>query len=732
MMSAGLLGAATSSPAEPAAPEPATAAPPDDGKKVEEMIVEGRRYGVEKLSSPLFTRPLLDTPKTVTVVDDALLQQQQRRSLRDSLRNVTGIAIQAGEGNPPGGTDAVTIRGFSARNDIFVDGIRDVGLFFRDPFDAKRIEVLKGPGSAIAGRGNVGGTINIVSRMPDLENRVAGEASVGSDDFYRATADVNRVLNEEYGIAFRANTMFHDADIPGRDEVTSERWAIAPALAFGLGRDTTINLHYFHQEEDDLPDGGIPNGRNQSLAGSGFEGRPAPVSRDSFFGHTTDFREVETDRLTLRIDHAFTPAISLRSQFRWAVTSTDQIISSPRLFGSPTTLDQTTEAVGNQKPRKQRDSILIGQTNLTFDFDTLGIGHTVVTGIEASREESRNRRRLDANGPTTSLFEPRPRAADPIFFNGTTAKTQTDVVAVYAFDTIEITPKWLLSGGFRYDHVRSQAKSFDETGTLPGFVIDLENKDDEVSGNVGLVFKPIDSVSLFAAWGTSFETNARSDIVQLAGGNNNPPTTPEQFELDPERTESFEVGGKWAALDGRLTLTGSLFQITKTDARTPGADPSDPPVVLDGEQRIRGAEVGIVGAPLPQWNVFAGYTFLDGEVSESNNDFEEGNRLPLTPEHSFTFWTAYDVLPDLTLGGGLQYVARLTSNIKTSPTGNFTIRTGDYVLLDLFAEYRFTERLSARLNLDNVTDEFYFIGVSSGQSIPGPARSLRFALIADF
>lgn len=296
----------------------------------EEVIVTGERYDVEKLSSPKYVRPLVDTPQTVNVVSDQLLIEQGRRTLRDTLRNVTGISLQAGEGNPPGG-DNLKIRGFSARDDILVDGIRDVGNYFRDPFNAERVEVTKGPASAFGGRGNVGGTVNIVSRLPKLDNTATAEFSIGTGDLYRTTADVNRVLSEENGIALRINAMGHSADEPGRDHVKNERWAIAPSLAFGLGSPTVVTLSYLHLEQDDVPDYGLPNARNLTLAGSGLEGAVAPVDSSNFYGYGSDYRDVVVDTATLRLEHSFSDAIALRSQVRYGRTHNDTVISAPPL-----------------------------------------------------------------------------------------------------------------------------------------------------------------------------------------------------------------------------------------------------------------------------------------------------------------------------------------------------------------------------------------------------------------
>src|SRR5690606_23565365 len=140
----------------------------------------------------------------------------------------------------------------------------------------------------------------------------------------------------------------------------------------------------------------------------------------------------------------------------------------------------------------------------------------------------------------------------------------------------------------------------------------------------------------------------------------------------------------------------------RDDARTPGVNPSDPPVVLDGEQRVRGAEVQVVGKLLPRWNMFAGYTYLDGEVTESNNAFEVGQRLDGTPAHSASVWTSYGLTDKLLIGGGFQHVSSRTSNIRQSATANFVITTPSYTVFDLFSEYRMSDTIGLRANLYNV------------------------------
>ncbi|MDZ4374166.1 MAG: TonB-dependent siderophore receptor [Phenylobacterium sp.] len=696
------------------------------GASVDEVVVTG--YVAKGLTTPQHVLPVVDTPQSTTIVPDKLLAEQGRRTLRDSMRNITGISFQAGEGNPPGGGDSFSVRGFSARDDIYVDGVRDPGNYFRDPFYAERIEVTKGPASAFAGRGNVGGSVNIVTRSPTLSQRSAAELSIGTADLFRGTADVNMVLSEAAGVALRINAMAHSADEPGRDHVRNKRWAFAPSLAIGLERDTTLTLTYLHLEQDDRPDLGIPNARNFSLLNSGFAGRPAPVDRSNFYGYSTDYRDVKTDMGTARLTHRFNDAVSFRSQARYARVHNDQIASAPRFVGNVTTLGPATLAVGNFKPRDQVDKLAVLQNDLTVVFGGEAMRHTLVAGFEIVDESSHNRRRLDANGPSTNLFDPVYQAAQTLAYNGTRARLDTETVSAYLFDTVELGEQFRIVAGLRYDDADTRVRGFDDNRIAPGFVTDLKGSDREWSGNAALVYKPTPDSSLYVAYGTAFEPSGRAEIVQLAGGNNSAPTTAAAFDVDPETTRSFEVGAKADVAGGLLSLAAAAFQIERDNARTPGVNPGDPAVVLDGEQRVRGFELQAVGAPVEGWNVFAGYTYLSGKVTKSNIALEVGQRLDNTPRHSAVIWTSYDLTPELTLGGGVQYVGKRRSDVRASATGNITIEVKDYAVLDAFAEYKLTPAMKVRLNLYNLGNTRYFQSFSSGQSIPSASRSAVLSL----
>lgn len=711
--------------------EPATKDDVQRGKVLPEVSVEGQApppYKAEVLSSPKRPQAIQDIPQTVQVLTEEMLEIQGTKTLRDALRNVTGISFQAGEGNPPSG-DQLKIRGFSARDDILVDGVRDTGVFFRDPFNVETIEVTKGPASAFAGRGSSGGTINQVSKAPSLKQKREIEAGIGTDSLYRITADINQPLESIRG-AFRLNLMSHQNDQPGRDEVENKRFGIAPSIAFGLGTPTRFTLSYMYMRQDNRPDSGLPNSRNASLQNSGFGGKVAPVNFSNYYGHSTDYQDLETHQATFRFEHDFNDKVSVRNQLRYGHTSNDSIFSSPRFSpGGLTTLNANTLVVGNQKPRDQDNELLINQTDLTFKFMTGAIRHHLVTGLELSREDSENKRRLDANGPATNLLDPQLRAAAPIAYNGTRARLDLETTALYVSDIITLTPQWDINAGLRWDRVKTKVRALND-GRVPGYSQDLSRTDTEVSGNVGLIFRPIPTLSLYAGYGSSFDPSGRAEIVQLAGGNNNLPVTAADFNLKPERTRSYEVGAKWNALGESLLIHGALFRTERFNGRTRG--PADIATVLNGVQEVQGIELSATGRVTSRLNLFAGYTFQDSEVKKSNDAVQLGQELDNTPRHTFNAWATYQLTNELSVGGGVQYVDTRNNIIASSASTDLVVVVDNYWLFDAVALYQVSKDLKLRLNVYNLMDEKYLFEVAGGQSIPGAGRAAVLSAIHSF
>ena len=646
-------------------------------------------------SSPKYTQPLRDTPQTISIVPRAVIEEQGAQSLTDVLRNVPGLTVAAGEGGAPAG-DNLTLRGFNARNDIFVDGVRDIGAQSRDSFNMEQVEVVKGPQSAMTGRGSSGGSINLVSKTPAVSRFFNGSFQFGTYKLARGTADVNVPLNDR--TAFRLNVLGHKSGVPGRNVVDSNRWGVAPSLAFGLGTPTRLTLSYYKLKQDNISDFGIPWVPNTHNVLEAYRDQPAPVPRDTFYGFKDrDKEKLNADLGTIRVEHDLNDGVTLRNQFRFGQTSRDSIASPPR-FDSP----DTTVIRRNMRAWLNDDTVADNQTDVTAHFATGAVRHSVVAGTAFTRE---NNTRTNRSAPhsLTTLLNPDPNDVyeDVIMVSPVVGDLTGNTQAVYAFDTLSFGRYVQVNGGVRGE--RFAADGLTNTGEP----IDTVSK--MLSTRAGLVFRPLSIGSLYVSYGTSF--NPAFEGLGFVSGDNDP-------NLDPEKTYTTEVGSKWDLVNGRLLLAGALFNVAKTNARTPGLLPGDPPQVLDGRQRVRGAELSATGNITPAWTVFSAYTLLDSRVIESNSPEQIGNRFPQTPKHAFSSWTTYAFPWRVTLGGGLRYVGRRYNNINNARS------VDGYWMVDAMAQVPVRDWLDIRANLTNAANVYYFERVGGGHVIPGASRAL--------
>jgi len=663
-------------------------------------------------SSPKYTEPLRDTPQTMTVISRELIQEQGATTLREALRNVTGISIQAGEGGGGLPGDNLSIRGFAARNDIFVDGVRDFGAYTRDPFNVEQIEVTKGPASLYAGRGSTGGSLNLASKSPGLAAFQGATLGVGLDNFSRATIDVNQPIADIDGAAFRVNAMWNQGDTPGRDEVESKRWGVAPSLAFGLGTPTRVTLSYSHLAQDNVPEYGLPWVPPTNVPLAEYADQPAPVDFDNFYGLTDrDYEETVTGVATAKIEHDLNDAFTLRGLLRHGRAERDSIITAPRFVGNDSTqLNRQLQA------RDLTDTILAQQTDLTGTFKTGNVEHATITGFEVAREGSKNYARTGPTAPVADLFNPDPGQPylGPITRTGAFTESEAETVALYASDTVKLNEKWQVIGGLRWDRFNIDFDSVATTGEVTPF----ERTDEMLSWRAGVVNKPLPNGSIYASYGTSFNPSA--------DGNTGLSLTTALVDLEPEKSRGYELGTKWDLLGNRLALSAAVFRTEKTNARTPGVDPGDPPTVLEGEQRVDGVEIGVNGSFTSRWSAFFGFTHLESEILKSNTPAEVGKELPNTPENSVSLWTTYRLRRGLEVGAGAQFVDdrfNNATNVRTAP---------DYLLFDAMASYRLNERFNLRLNVTNLTDERYIDRVGGGHFIPGTGRAVSLSTDIDF
>lgn len=700
--------------------------------RLPEVEVRGREesYKTEEPSSQKYTEPLRNVPQTFTIVPEAVFKEQGATSLRDVLRGVAGITFSAGEGGVPTG-DNLTIRGFSARTDLFIDGVRDFGSYSRDPFNFEQVEVIKGPASNYSGRGSTGGSVNLVSKSPHLKPSYGTTLGLGTDEYKRVTLDLNQPITE--GTSLRFNALFHDADTPGRDAVTEKRYGFAPSLAVGLGSPTQVILSYFYLTQENIPDNGLPwtQASNTDPRLATLPNQAPPVDFSNFYGIASrDYVKTRTHIATLKVDHEFDESMTLRNLFRYGKTDLDDVAVRPRFKnltpsggGAPTFGTTITREAAT---RDSEDGILSNQTDLTLRLKTGKVAHTVVTGIEYSRETFENFARTRPNGPDTDLFNPNPNDV-PLTSVGTRAnapKTETEAttIALYVFDTLKLGEGWQVSGGLRWEsfdvETTCERTKGTETNTncIPPAGSNIQRltaKDEVLSWRAGVVYEVAENGSVYAAVGTSF--NPAGEGLSLRDA----PTSTSSPNLDPEENQSYEVGTKWDLFKKKLALSLAFFRTEKTNARTEDPVNTTDIVVLEGKQRVDGLEIGAAGSITDAWKIFGGYAYLESEVVSSKNAAQVGNELARTPKQTLSVWTVYQFPWNLDVGVGAQFVDKQFSSDQISS------RRGapSYWLVDAMLAYPVRDNLTLRLNGFNLTDEKYLAKLGGGHVVPGAGPS---------
>jgi len=704
------------------APHMAQAADSQDSKAISlgatsitgEAQQDETSYKTEKSASQKITAPLVDTPRSVTVIPQQVLKDTAALNLQDALRTVPGITFGAGEGGNPQG-DRPIIRGFDAQGDTYIDGVRDTGAQSREIFDIESIEVSKGPNSAVGGRGSAGGSINLVSKQPKDHDFADAGFVYGSDQTRRYTLDVNRKFLDT--AAFRLNLMSHEQNVAGRDSVNYDRWGVAPSLTFGLGTENRLNLSYYHMESNDLPDSGIPYGYSSATATAHVHDRPDNGGDSTnFYGlKDRDFRKTRADISTISFEHDFNDDMTLKNTFRHGNSGQNYILTQPddsklnvnkygTVWRRANTLVSNTETTTNQ-------------TDLYGKFDLLGLKNSYSTGIELTREVSRSSSynystsALTNCSPTgtgnsvggncTSLSDPTPNDAygGVITRNYATTKTAANTRSIYALDTIELTPQWLLNLGTRYD-------SFDTTANSP--TVHASSDNNFWNWQAGLTYKPAQNGSIYASFATS-ATPPGGLVGQ--GQDGNPLTAGTAIsDLEPETTKNYEVGTKWDLFDERVSLTAAVFRTEKTNTRVLV---SSGVYENAGESRVDGVELSASGKITDKWQVFAGYSYLDSELVSSGlvgrngavtagAASQAGNQMPNVPKNSATLWTTYQLAPKLTIGGGAFYVDEVYGD-----TAN-TVYVPSYTRFDAMAAYKLNKTVDFQVNVQNLTDKLYY------------------------
>jgi len=652
-------------------------------------------------ASPKFSEGPLDTPQTITAVPQEVMQQQGITTLRDALRNVAGISLAAGEGGAQG--DNLTIRGFAARNDLFIDGMRDFGSYYRDPFNTQEVEVLQGPSSVTFGRGSTGGVVNQATKAPGLARFISGDLDFGTDLTRRAAVDIDQPLSSlGKGAAFRLNLMGNEGNVAGRDVAENRRFGAAPSLILGLGTPTRWTFSYFHQNADDIPDYGLPwlfNG-------------PAPVDRTNYYGFKNgNYLRTYDDIGTIKVEHDVNGLITLRNQIRYANYVRDALITEAQIPAG-TTLATPLSSIAVNRHEIGVDSVetfLDEQLDMTAHFNTGFIQHSVVSGVEAGRETSAPTRPTWTNVPTTSLLDP--DADQALAGNATitsSVHTRSITGAAYVLDTMKFGKHWDLTGGFRWDR-------FDTDYTQRVAPVAAFHRVDQMpSWRAALVYKPVSIGSIYFDAGTSFNPSAESLSLSASTAN-----------LAPEKNRTYEFGSKWDFPHSRLSLRAAAFQTQKLNAREP--DPTNSLLnVLAGTQRVNGAQIEVRARLTSRWDLLGSYANLDARLISSNfYPAAVGARLANVPRNTFNFWSTQRLPWGWETGIGGNYVSSRTasSTAPFDPLTGLVKEVPGYWIFSAMAKHRLTEHVDLQVNVNNIANRYYYDELHPAHIVLGPGRS---------
>ena len=709
---------------------PASAQPaPSSASTLREVTVgsgNANDFGANQNSMERLGASLRDIPHSMTVINQSLMQSQGATSLAGALRNVPGLTLGAAEGGQIGNN--INLNGFSARTDVYLDGARDRGQYYRDVFALDAVEVLMGPSSMLFGRGSTGGVINQVSKQPRLKPSNEVSAALTSNGLLRSTVDVNRPLSGTS--AFRIAAMAQQGNATSRDQNTVQDFGLAPSIRLGIGTPTRITLSALLQHNRDMADYGLPP----------LNGAPARVNRNTAFGYTDDRTIQDVTAFNALVEHRFSQTLSVRNQTQFNQVVTDARETAPQTIGliGPTgftplnpanTSAAATGALGvrlQSHDRRIRDTSLFNQTELSARFETGTVKHSLLSGLELGHDQYNNQNTvrngfcngapMNAAGAVTgyvgceALVNPA-YASTPINVPGTPANLATGsatTLGMYVNDTLEINPRFKLVGGLRYDrYAASISNSINSSNTAGNTT--LARADQTVgfaSVRAGALWQPDEVQSWYVSYSTSFNPS----LEQLVS------TTGISQPLPPQRNRAWEVGGKWEPQGGNLSLNAAAFQITQFNARSQNSDNT---YSATGTVRVSGVRAGASGRVSEKVQVFAGYTLLDAKIIDAVAVGTQGN-VPLnTPRHSANLWSSWAFMPNWELGGGFVYVSRRFANNTN------LVAVPDYMRWDTSFTWR-QPSYEVRLNLFNLFNKAYYdalITSDGGRAVPGSSRS---------
>lgn len=647
--------------------------------------------------------PLRDIPQTINVVPAQVMQDQAARSMSDVLKTVPGVGLSNGDGQ----RDQVTIRGFTAIADQFLDGVRDDALYFRDLSNIEQIEVVKGPASVLYGRGSSGGLINRVTKKPRFTPGYEFGATFGSYDLKRFEVDANQPFADNT-LAFRLTGAVERSG-SFRDQGFLEREAIAPSLLWRATPRTSVLLQFEHNRDLRPTDFGMPS----------YQGKPVDLPISTYFGSSNvradDYTRATTNYATLTVDHEIAPSLALHNVLRYY----DYLLDRNNTVAQSVNVNAATPTVTMRRGNVARDEKgWFNQTELKHKLSAAGMEHQLLYGVELGKQTKDQVSRTQNSIFTTPLFAPVMQR--PPFLGATLSAdgvSTFETSSAYVQDLASLAPQWKLLAGLRYDRFTQQYDNQLAGGTP------LARTDNFVSPRLGVVWQPDAVQSYYASATRSFQPSGES--FALAANN---------AELAPEKTTNMEVGAKYDWLGGKLVGGVSVFRLTRTDIKV--TDPSNPSrLLLAGEQRTDGIELTLAGEAGDGWNVYGGYAFLDARITKSTSNIAypytttpataavplKGKVPSLTPRNTANLWVSKQ------LGGGFSAAGGVNVRSSMYASASNVVALGRAVTMDLALFYR-AKPWDLALNLKNVGDARYFASAHGGNdnlNTPGAPRTIE-------
>jgi catecholate siderophore receptor len=709
------------------------------------------------------TRPLAETPATITVLTRAQIEDSGYTDLVRILDAQPGVTVGTGEnGNAFG--DRYIIRGQDVRSDIFVDGLRDPGMTTRESFAVEQLEISKGPSSSFAGRGSSGGAVNAITKAATTDyNFTNGSIGLGSDNYVRATADVNYATGNSFAI--RGNILYAYQDVPGRAPADRERKGAALSALFSPTDELSIILDYYGLRARDKPDAG-------SFLITNSAGVREPVRLGPSYVQDSDFQDSDVDTFTGRIKYAFSPDVKLSNAFRYGKSYNQYFITgiAGQVLPTVTGPYQTGRLDGGHGGWQDLDYIA-NQTNLSVNTDLLGLKHQFIIGAEYTNHKVRSTTSSAANGAaatlstTAAFYQTRSGAfncattlggpnnqycisdasgkavsnlnnltGQKVFRAPYAARHwQLETIAGYLMDTVDLSSALTVFAGVRVDHFKFTIGQYNvQTNAPVNFTGRTSNVFDYTetlwNGHLGLTYKVAHGGMLYATMSSAADINGGESDTSGAGYGG--------FLLDsaggavakPERSWNYEVGTKWNVLDEKLLLTAALFRTEKSNIME-GADYNAVGSFNTGKLRVQGIELSVAGNVTDQWSLQGGFTWMKAKVLESANPGINAGQLALGATNiGKTIANFADVQADITsrvqvtdraaLGASLKYKSKRYGGqpdtaAAYSYTGNgvfsYTQPVPAYAVVDLFGEYKFSHNVDLRVNINNITNKEYYL-----------------------